>query len=260
MAGSEKSAERVEDIEIRPPRDHAEYRETLDIQHRTWGFSESDCVPPRLMIVAVEIGGLVLGAFSGGRMIGFSVTFPGQAEAEGAEERSIYWHSHMTGVLPEWQGRGLGRRIKLAQRREALRAGIDLVEWTFDPLEIRNAYFNIERLGIIVRRYLPNQYGITSSRLHGGLPTDRLVAEWHVGTERVRAAADRTERERMEVAATIAIPQQIADPRVSDTEAAREIQTRVREQFQQSFAQGLAVVGYRVEGNAGVYELALLNE
>ena len=255
MARSEESAERVEDVEIRPLRDHAEYRETLEVQRLTWGFSESDRVPPRLMIVGVEIGGLALGAFSGGRLIGFSVAFPGRKEAEAAEERSTFWHSHMTGVLPEWQGRGIGRRIKLAQREEALRAGVEVVEWTFDPLEIRNAYFNIERLGIIVRRFLPNQYGITSSRLHGGLPTDRLVAEWHVGSERVGAVIEKAERNRDEVAATIDVPRDIADLRVSDSESAREIQTRVREQFQQSFAEGLTVVGYRLDENTGAYEL-----
>ncbi len=255
MARSEESAKRVDDVEIRSLRDHAEYRETLEVQRRTWGFCESDCVPPRLMIVAVEIGGLALGAFSDGQLIGFSVTFPGRAEGDHDEGPSTFWHSHMTGVLPEWQDRGIGRRIKLAQREEALRAGVEVVEWTFDPLEIRNAYFNIERLGIIVRRFLPNQYGITSSRLHGGLPTDRLVAEWHVGSERVGAVIEKATRNRDEVVRTIEIPQQIADLRVNDSEAAREIQTRVREQFQQSFAEGLTVVGYRLAENTGAYEL-----
>ncbi len=255
MAGSEESSERLEDIEIRRLRDHAEYRATLEVQQRVWGFSESDCVPPRLMIVAVEIGGLALGAFSGGDMIGFSLSFPGLAEADPASNRQVYWHSHMTGVLPEWQGRGVGRRIKLSQRDEALRAGIEIVEWTFDPLEIRNAYFNIERLGIIVRHFLPNQYGITSSRLHGGLPTDRLVAEWHVGSDQVAAVIERAPRDRAEVATKIEVPKTIADLRVSDSEAARDIQTRVRDQFQQAFAERLTVVGYRLEEDAGVYEL-----
>lgn len=255
MARSEESSERVEDVEIRPLGDHGEYRATLEVQQRVWGFSESDCVPPRLMIVAVEIGGLALGAFSGGKLIGFSVAFPGRAEAERPAKRPTFWHSHMTGVLPEWQGRGIGRRIKLSQRDEALRADIEVVEWTFDPLEIRNAYFNIERLGIFVRHFLPNQYGITSSRLHGGLPTDRLVAEWHVGNDRVAAVIERAARDREEVATTIEVPKSIVDLRVSDSEAAREIQTRVRDQFQRAFAERLTVVGYRLEEEAGVYEL-----
>ncbi len=260
MARGKESSERVEDVEIRPLGDHGEYRATLEVQQRVWGFSESDCVPPRLMIVAVEIGGLALGAFSGGQLIGFSVAFPGRAEAERSGKRPTFWHSHMTGVLPEWQGRGIGRRIKLAQREQARRAGIEVVEWTFDPLEIRNAYFNIERLGITVRRFLPNQYGITSSRLHGGLPTDRLVAEWRVGSKRVRSAIEKTARGRAAVARTIEVPRQIADLRVSDSQAAREIQTRVREQFQRAFGEALTVVGYRIEPAGGVYELGSLTE
>ena len=91
----------------------------------------------------------------------------------------------MMGVLPEYRNRGVGRLLKLAQRDDAIKTGINLIEWTFDPLELKNAFFNIERLGAIVRRYVPNQYGTTTSHLHGGLPTDRCVAEWHVSSIRV---------------------------------------------------------------------------
>ncbi len=90
----------------------------------------------------------------------------------------------MLGVVDDYRNAGVGRRLKLAQREEALARGIDLVEWTFDPLEIKNAFFNIERLGAIVRRYVQNQYGITASPLHGGLPTDRCVAEWWLRSPR----------------------------------------------------------------------------
>ena len=96
-----------------------------------------------------------------------------------------YLHSHMLGVLPEYRNARVGRALKLAQRDDALSRGIDLIEWTFDPLEIKNAFFNMERLGAIVRRYVPNQYGTTSSPLHGGLPTDRCIAEWWISSPRV---------------------------------------------------------------------------
>ena len=99
-----------------------------------------------------------------------------------------YLHSHMLGVLPQYRNTGLGRRMKLVQREYALANHIDLIEWTFDPLEIKNAFFNIERLGAMVRRYIHNQYGTTTSHLHGGLPTDRLTAEWWVQSPRVLAA------------------------------------------------------------------------
>src|SRR5208283_845949 len=98
-----------------------------------------------------------------------------------------YLHSHMLGVLPEYRDAGIGRTLKLTQRDEARARGIDLIEWTFDPLEIKNAFFNIERLGAIVRRFVLNQYGTTSSPLNAGLPTDRCTAEWWISSPRVLA-------------------------------------------------------------------------
>ena len=240
-------------IEFRVLSGHADFHATVEVQKQVWGFSETDCVAPRLCAVAEEIGGLVLGAFLGERMIGFSLTFPGAKDGG-----RPYWHSHMTGVLPEYQNRRIGRRMKLLQRQQAVRAGIDLIEWTFDPLEIRNAYFNIERLGVIVRHFLPNQYGITSSRLHGGLPTDRLVAEWHVTSERVERTIEGPPLESPAIAATIEIPSEIAELRETEVEKAREIQTRVREEFQQHLAEKLTVVGYQASSTAGIYQLAKL--
>lgn len=240
-------------VEIRLLKGHADFRATVEVQKQVWGFSETDCVAPRLCAVAEEIGGLVLGAFLGERMIGFSLTFPGVKDGG-----RPYWHSHMTGVLPEYQNRRIGRQIKLFQRQQAVRAGIDLIEWTFDPLESRNAYFNIKRLGVIVRHFLPNQYGITSSRLHGGLPTDRLVAEWHVTSERVERTIDGPPLESPAIAATIEIPSEIAELRETEIGKAREIQTRVREEFQQHLAKGLTVVGYQISAAAGVFQLAKL--
>ncbi len=240
-------------IEIRVLTGHADFHATVEVQKQVWGFSETDCVAPRLCAVAEEIGGLVLGAFLGERMIGFSLTFPGVKDGG-----RPYWHSHMTGVLPEYQNRGIGRRIKLLQRQQAVQVGIDLIEWTFDPLEIRNAYFNIERLGVVVRHFLPNQYGITSSRLHGGLPTDRLVAEWHVTSERVERTIGGPPLESPAIAATIEIPSEIAGLRETEAWKAREIQTRVREEFQDHLAKGLTVVGYQISGGAGIFEMAKL--
>lgn len=253
MAASEEALGNDPSVEIRILDDHAEFQATLEVQRKVWVFSETDCVPPRLSIVAQEIGGLVIGAFAGDQMIGYSLTFPG-VKSGGRP----FWHSHMTGVLPEYQGRGIGRRLKLRQREEAVRAGIDLVEWTFDPLEIRNAHFNIERLGVIIRRFLPNQYGITSSKLHGGLPTDRLVAEWNVVSEHVEQVIEGDPRPPVDIQQTIEVPAEIAQLREKDPKAARQIQTRVRQQFQESFGKGLTVVGYTVTDKSGEFELAMV--
>jgi predicted GNAT superfamily acetyltransferase len=240
-------------IEMRVLTSIEEFRQTLEVQRGVWGFSDTDLVPPRIQSVARYIGGLVLGAFDGDRMVGFSLSFPGLKE-----DGRGYWHSHMTGVLKPYQNRRIGRQIKLRQREEAIHARVDLVEWMFDPLEIRNSHFNIERLGVIVRRYLPNQYGITSSPLHGALPTDRLVAEWHVQSPRVRTLVDRDESLEKEVETNIAIPEEIGELRSRDPEAAAKIQEQVREEFQRLLDQGLAVIGYRRNADGGLFELGFL--
>jgi len=166
-----------------------------------------------------------------------------------------YLHSHMLGVLPDFRDAGVGRRLKLEQREEALSRGIELIEWTFDPLEIKNAFFNIERLGAIVRRYVLNQYGTTTSHLHGGLPTDRCIAEWWIGTPRADAIIAGRKFPRNPVEARIVIPTNIASLRTRDPAQAREIQAQASAQFRQAFDQGLAVIGFEKTEAAGTYLL-----
>jgi predicted GNAT superfamily acetyltransferase len=242
-------------IVIRVIKEHEEFQETVSLQREVWGFSETDIVPTRLMTVSTHIGGLVLGAYDGEEMIGFSLALPGVKPGGKA-----YWHSHMTGLAPAFQGQGIGRRIKFRQREEAQRAGIDLIEWTFDPLEIRNSYFNLERLGVVVRSYVPNQYGITSSRLHGGLPTDRLVAEWYVNSPRVQAIVDQGERVDRSVEATVEVPLQVGQWRRDDIGKVRQTQEALRARFLELLGNGLGVVGYRVSSEQGVFELGRFDD
>src|SRR5439155_17410182 len=117
-----------------------------------------------------------------------------------------YLHSHMLAVRQKYRNSGLGRKVKLFQREDALARGFELIEWTFDPLEIKNAYLNVERLGAIARRYTINQYGITSSPLQGGLPTDRLVAEWWLRSERVNGLLNDGRRPAFQTQRKIAVP------------------------------------------------------
>jgi predicted GNAT superfamily acetyltransferase len=237
-------------ISVRVIKAIADFQATLPVQRAVWGFSDIDLVPPRLMTVSSHIGGLVLGAYDGDEMVGFSLAIPGVKPGGKA-----YWHSHMTGMLPSHQNRGLGLQLKLKQREEAQRAGIELIEWTFDPLEIRNAYFNVEKLGVVVRCFVPNNYGITSSRLHGGLPTDRLVAEWYVDSPRVRAIVDRGERVESRAEAAIEVPAQIDQWRQNDIEKARQTQDGIRHAFQHLLGSGLGVVGYRRSAEGGSFQL-----
>jgi predicted GNAT superfamily acetyltransferase len=157
-------------------------------------------------------------------------------------------------VLPAWRNAGIGRRLKLRQREEALERGIELIEWTFDPLELKNAFFNLERLGAVVRRYAENQYGVTASPLHGGLPTDRCIAEWWIGSPRVRAVlAGETVARR--VAERIVFPADIARIRSEERGRAREIQKINGEKFQRAFERGLAVTGFERTETEGIYLL-----
>jgi predicted GNAT superfamily acetyltransferase len=158
-----------------------EMRACVALQKDVWNFSDADLVPLRMFVVAGKIGGQVIAAFNdeGGEIAGFALAIPG---ARGGRP---YLHSHMLAVRKHHQNAGIGRRIKLFQRDDAIARGFELIEWTFDPLEIKNAYLNIEKLGAIARCYIVNQYGITSSPLQGGLPTDRLVAEWWLRSKRV---------------------------------------------------------------------------
>ncbi len=246
MAAIEARSGGVTRSEAAPPAVRActspdEFRQCVELQKTIWGFDPVDVLPVRLFVVGSKIGGQVFGAFDvSGRMVGFCLAIPGLRNGR------PYLHSHMLGVLPEYQNRHVGRALKLKQREDALARGLSLVEWTFDPLEVKNAFFNIERLGVIVRRYVPNQYGHTTSALHGGLPTDRLVAEWWVASERVRTRLDSTatprrgpgERKR------ILVPASIGEIKGRDREAALEIQSRLREEFLEAFKDHLVVTGF----------------
>jgi predicted GNAT superfamily acetyltransferase len=159
----------------------------------------------------------------------------------------------MLGVLTDYNDLGIGRLLKLHQREEALARGIRLIEWTFDPLELKNAYFNMERLGAIVRRYVENQYGMTSSPLHGGLPTDRLVAEWWLGSERAARVLDGAGYKRPEIVDRIEVPGDIASIRRKNAKAAREVQRSIGDRFQRHFQQGFAVIGFERTPDSGVY-------
>jgi len=225
----------------------------MGIELAVWGDSDLH-VPLPIYVVAEETGGQVLGAFAGERMIGFTMAVAGVRAG-----RPIL-HSHMTAVLEEFRDRGVGRRLKLLQREDALARGVELVEWTFDPLEIKNAHFNLVRLGAIARRYIPNCYGITSSPLHAGLPTDRLMAEWWVKSARVREAvslqppAVSKETAAGEVA-RIAVPAEIARLRDEEPERAAKVQREIGKQFQKWFAQGYAAVGFELRPEGGRYIL-----
>ena len=235
----------------------AEMQACLALQKEVWRFSDADLVPVRMFVVAAKIGGQVIGAFvhridqrnderagderdDKKELIGFALAIPGMRNGH------CYLHSHMLAVRQQYRNGGLGRRMKLYQREDALGRGFELMEWTFDPLEVKNAYLNIEKLGAIARRYNVNQYGITSSPLQGGLPTDRLVAEWWMKSKRVEAVLADAPRAQFECRAHIDVPAEVYEwkAEVTTRTQALAVQERNRERFQRAFTEGMSVLGY----------------
>jgi predicted GNAT superfamily acetyltransferase len=230
----------ADSIVIRQCHQLDEMRACVALQKEVWDFSDADLVPLRMFVVAEKVGGQVIGAFAGDEMIGFALSIPG---VRGGHS---YLHSHMLAVRKAHQNAAVGRRLKLFQRDAALARDFELIEWTFDPLEIKNAYLNVEKLGAIARRYTVNQYGITSSPLQGGLPTDRLVAEWWLKSKRVESLLQTGKKARAETLTTISVPVQVYDWKSSPAtrSEAEKVQDRNREQFVKAFGDGLAVLGY----------------
>ena len=250
MAGVEAAgadAVAPEPIVVRLCQADSELMACVELQKQVWGFSDAELIPLRLFIVAQKIGGQVLGAFDGSQLVGFALGIPG------VRAGYPYLHSHMLAVALNYRNTGIGRRIKLFQRKDALARGFELIEWTFDPLEIKNAHLNLERLGAIARRYNINQYGISFSPLHGSLPTDRLVAEWWLRSKRVEALMGSGSLPPFDVQETIGVPAEIYGWKGSEADRGKavQVQERNRELLMAAFSRGLAALGYRrdADGN-----------
>src|SRR5271155_940585 len=239
-----------EGIVVRKCSSIEEFHGCVALEKEIWGGEDLEVEPVTLFVVAAETGGQVLGAFDGKRMVGFTLA------VAGFREGTIFLHSHMTGVLDEYRDRGAGRALKLLQREEALGRGIRLIVWTFDPLETRNAHFNLNRLGAIARKYLPNLYGLTTSPLHLGLPTDRLWVEWQLDSARAVAAISDLAKETETAPATIDLPAELDRWKQSDTGEVAKVQARIREEFASWFARGYAAVGVRKSATGTAYLLA----
>jgi predicted GNAT superfamily acetyltransferase len=204
-----------------------EFEACVRLEREVWKSADIDVVPIPLFVVAAETGGQVLGAFHGSELVGFTMAIAGW------RNRKPFLHSHMAAVRDGYRDRGIGRQLKLFQRADALARGIPLIEWTFDPLITKNAYFNFMRLGAFARRYQPNAYGITTSPLHASLPTDRLVAEWHLGSPRVRRALAGKGLSPVfsKNAVRIFIPAALEDLKTTNPTKTVQIQSEIRAQF-----------------------------
>jgi len=235
----------------------SEFAACLEVERAVWRSSDIDLVPLPLFVVAAEIGGQVLGAFEGDRIVGFTLAFPG------VRARRPFLHSHMTGVLAAYWNRGIARSLKLFQRLDALSRNIDRIEWTFDPLQVKNAYFNLVRLGAIVRRYMPNVYGSTTSPLHSGLPTDRLVAAWWLRSARVRQAVSPGPARKTKMSppvrgrewVRIAVPAAMDDLARNNPDEATRVQAEIRQEFEHWLGRGYAATSVELDSAGCAYLL-----
>jgi len=273
------------DIRIRDLKTIDDFRRVVDLEHAVWGYTDSaDTVTVPVFIFTVKRGATLIGAFDADdRMVGFAYAVVGMKDG-----RPMLW-SHMTGVLPDYRG-GLGYRLKLEQRARALAQGYELIEWTFDPMQAMNAHLNFAKLGGVVEEYAENFYGESTSALHRGTPTDRLIVSWRIGEPHVIRRLDQTpsllvrshevgEAPVANVTAIdgewrvvksldltvserrlwIEIPTGFTQMQQQAPERALQWRLHVRQMFQAYFAQGYRAVDFVLQRDAGFgrYLLAL---
>ena len=273
------------DIRIRDLKTIDDFRRVVDLEHAVWGYTDSaDTVTVPVFIFTVKRGATLIGAFDADdRMVGFAYAVVGMKDG-----RPMLW-SHMTGVLPDYRG-GLGYRLKLEQRARALAQGYELIEWTFDPMQAMNAHLNFAKLGGVVEEYAENFYGESTSALHRGTPTDRLVVSWRIGEPHVVRRLEQTsglqarshEVEEAPVANVTAIdgewrvvksldlsvverrvwieiPTGFTQMQQQAPERALQWRLHVRQMFQAYFARGYRAVEFVLQRDAGFgrYLLAL---
>ncbi len=268
---------------LREIRELEGFRLCEDLQQEVWGFEDRSVVPLPMMVLAQRFGGVVVGAFSkAGELVGFVYGFPALKEGK------LIHYSHMLAVKKNYRGLGIGRLLKLKQRRMVLEKGMDLIVWAFDPLERTNARLNVSSLGTIVREYEVDFYGPGTSILHQGLPTDRLLAEWHLTTPRVeqhinkrkssrhlaeksavkavdlvrnRQGLPQPVASRLDLTAAgllVAIPDDIQSLKARDLALARKWLFAVREALTAGFKTGYTITGFldpQTEEGASYYYL-----
>jgi chorismate synthase len=269
----------VGDIEIRDVQSFSEYNDCVDVQRKVWAFPEADLVPAAHLVVMHHYGGVCIGAFDQQTMVGFVCGLVGWREGR------IFHHSHMVGVLPAYRGRRLGEKLKWAQRDRVLAQGMNLITWTYDPLQAPNAHFNINRLGAVPRKYLVNVYGESVSPLHGGIPTDRFEIQWWIESPRVQEMKGRPSLERPgweslprvnratvvegqfprcedplrldleEREILVEIPGDITSIMAEERELAIDWRMKTRQIFQVYFERGYAVEGFHRSNGRTFYRL-----
>src|SRR4030095_4219403 len=234
----------MDETVVRECKSIEEFDACVQLQSEAFGLPDLEISPRRHLIVSRQAGGWTLGAFVGERMVGFVHHLIAVKEND-----QIYGYSHMMAVAKDYQNKGVGARLKWAQRERALAEGRDFIKWTWDPMQARNAHFNLNRLGAVVESYADNFYGTdyNADPTQGDLPglqSDRLFASWYLNSDRVKRFASGSSGTTAKVVAAVAIP---SDWRVlikNDVAKAREVQRRVETEFKQAFTEGLVCAAF----------------
>ena len=222
-------------IEVRELHTPKELGEAVRLQFEIWG--SNDATPANQLVISVKTGGHVLGAFDGDRLVSFAYGFPAIVQGQ-----APWIASHMLATLPEYGGRGIGRMLKWRQRLWALEHGFHRITWTFDPLEARNGHLNLNLLGAVAREYFEDCYGPMEDKLNQGLPSDRLMADWQLESDRV-IAAERGERPALE-GRRVRVPSDYQSLRRAEPSRAMEERLRVRGELESLLGQGLSCVAF----------------
>lgn len=237
----------TDDIVIRECVAIEELDDCVSLQREVFGLPDLEISPRRHLIVSRQAGGWTLGAFAGERLVGFVHHL-----AAVRSDNEIFGYSHMMAVAADYQNRGVGARLKWSQRQRALNEGRKFIRWTWDPMQARNAHFNLNRLGVTVSSYATNFYGTDYPTTPGvpggelpGIDSDRLFASWRLQSRRVMNLSNGSGAQSgIKADATIAIPNEWTKLVKEDPLTARQEQLRVREEFQEAFADGLICAGF----------------
>jgi predicted GNAT superfamily acetyltransferase len=237
----------MEEIQIRECTTIEEFDSCVALQKEAFGLPDLEISPRRHLIVSRQAGGWTLAAFAAERMIGFVHHL-----AAVRPDNEIYGYSHMMAVAKDYQNKGIGAKLKWAQREKALAEGRTFIKWTWDPMQARNAHFNLNRLGVTVVSYGDNFYGTDyfadpaqAFENRPGLQSDRLFARWDLSSKRVEAlGAGLEHRIEAQPVASVAIPAEWSALVKRDPQRARDIQARVRAEFKEAFAQGLVCAAF----------------
>lgn len=235
-------------IVIRECETHDDFRQCIALEREVWRDEDIDIMPIRMYMISRNCGGPTFGAFDEqGKLVGVAHMLPALVEG------NIAFHSHLVSVSEAFRDKNIGFGIKLAQREHAIKAGVRMMYWTFDPLQSRNAHFNINKLGVIIRRYGINYYGQNVSTVFDAeIPSDRVVAQWWISSEHVAKTLAGAKPRVDEVRATVSIPDDISAVRASSVEAHFKWRLKNREEFQSAFAKGLIVRGFERDREAGL--------